>query len=146
MYTDLPDIAKAAARARTVIEESVQRFARRNRYSVGADLRDVARQVVRLTLLAWHEPSRRALRIRELSSASDGLKLDLQLAKDVNAFRHDREFEMVGRLVKGLGAQCGGWLSKELERKGQNGRGQQSRAQRAPILSGRPASAPGAKL
>ena len=144
MDHELPDIAKAAARIRAVIEQSVQRFARKDRYSSGADLRNIAREIVRLTLLAWREPSRRTLRIRELSVAIDGLKIDLQLAKDVHAFRSDREFEMVGRLVKGLGAQCGGWLNKELERQGQNGRGTKTPAQRTRILSGRSASPQGA--
>lgn len=140
---DLPQIAKAAARVRAVLEESVHRFARKDRYSVGADLRNRAREVVRITLLAWREKHRRLLRVRELSIAIDGLKLDMQLAKDVSAFRSNAEFEMVGRLIVDLGKRCGGWL-RELERESQNGQGRKTPAQRAPILSGRLASSSGA--
>ena len=99
MQHDLPDIAKAAARVRACIEESVGRFARKDRYSVGADLRNRAREVVRLSLLAWHEKQRRLLRVRELSAAIDELRIDLMLAQDTHAFRSDREVEAVGRLA-----------------------------------------------
>lgn len=142
MKNDLPDIAKAAARIRATIEGAVGRFARKDRYSVGADLRDGSRQIVRLTIQAWREPQRRLLKVRELSAAIDNFKLDLMLATDVAAFRGDREAEAIGREVKSLGEQCGGWL-KELHRKGQNGPAS-SPVQRAQILSDRPASNRGA--
>ena len=142
MKNDLPDIAKAAARIRVTIEDAVHRFARKDRYSVGTELRDGAREVVRLTIQAWREPQRRLIRVRELSIAIDSLKLDLMLARDINAFRGDREAEAIGREIKSIGEQCGGWL-KELHRKGQNDPGS-SPVQRAQILSGHPASVQGA--
>lgn len=59
MNSDLPQIAKAAARVRAVIEESVQRFARKNRYSVGTDLRNVDDFVLvhhdREQLIRWQQ-------------------------------------------------------------------------------------------
>ena len=140
---ELPQIAKEAARVRAVLEVSVHSFARKDRYSTGTDLRNRARDVARITILAWREKHRRLLRVRELSIAIDGLKLDMQLAKDIAAFRSDDEFAMVGRLITDLGKRCGGWL-KELERESQNGQGRKSPAQRAPILSGRSASSLGA--
>jgi hypothetical protein len=139
---DLPDIAKAAARIRATIDDAVGRFARKDRYSSGTDLRSRAREVVRLTIQAWREPQRRLFRVRELSVAIDELKLDLMLATDGNAFRSDREAAAIGLEVKSLGEQCGGWL-KEVRRKGQNEPGN-TPAQRAQILSGRPASGQGA--
>lgn len=110
---------------------------------MGADLRNRAREVVRLALVAWNESQRRLIRVRELSTAIDGLKLDMQLAKDVSAFRSNREFEAIGRQVIDLGKQCGGWL-KELHNRGQDGQGRKSPAQRAQTLSGRSASDQGA--
>lgn len=139
----LPDIARTAARIRAILEQSVQRFPRKDRYGSGADLRNGAREVVRLALVAWNEPQRRLMRVRELSTAIDGLKLDMQLAKDVNAFRSNREFEAIGRQIVDLGKQCGGWL-KELHNKGQDGQGRKASVQRAPTLSGRSASDHGA--
>lgn len=142
MMHDLPDIAKAAARIRRVIEEAVTRFPRKDRYSVGLDVRNRSREVVRLTIEAWRQPQRRLLKVRELSIAIDALKLDLMLATDINAFRGPSEAEALGREIKLLGEQCGGWL-KELHRKGQNRTGKPP-AERAQILSGHPASGQGA--
>lgn len=138
MRHDLPAVAKAAGRLRAALEESVNRFARVHRYSVGADLRNGARRVVRCTFIAWRDRQRQLIRVRELSAAIDELRLDLMLARDVNAFRSDDEFEDRGRLLSSLGKQCGGWL-KELEKKGQNAAGNPPR-QRAHALSGHPAS------
>ena len=139
----LPDIARTAARIRAILEETVQRFPRKDRYCVGSDLRNRAREVVRLALGAWNEPQRRLIRVRELSTAIDALKLDMQLAKDVNAFRSNAQFEMISRQIIDLGRQCGGWL-KELLNKGQNGQTRKDAAQRASTLSGRYASDQGA--
>jgi len=136
--SELPPIAKAAARIRATIEESVNRFARVHRYSVGADLRDRARVVVRCSLTAWRDRQRQLFRARELSQAIDDLKTDLMLAQDVSAFRSGNEFEDRARMVRDLGRQCGGWL-KELEKKGQNVAVNPPR-QRAHALSGRSAS------
>jgi hypothetical protein len=141
---DLPAIAKAAQRSRAAIEESVSRFARVHRYSVGTDLRNAAREVVRRTFLAWRDRSRQLILVRELSTAIDDLKLDMMLGKDVNAFRSSAEFEMLARIVSDLGRQCGGWL-KDLQAKGQNGQGK-SPGQRAIVLSARNASEAGANL
>jgi hypothetical protein len=135
---DLPAIAKAAARVRAAIEESVNRFARINRYSVGADLRNAARQVARLTFIAWRDRKQQLGRVRELSTAIDDLKLEMMLAKDVNAFRSMNEFEDRARLVSDVGKMCGGWL-KELEKKGQNVSGNTPR-QSAHALSDHSAS------
>jgi hypothetical protein len=138
MARDLPRIALAAQRVRAALEQSVGRFARKDRYSVGADLRNASREVVRRVFIAWRDRQRQLIRVRELSKAIDDLKLEMMLAKDVSAFRSDAEFEAVARLVSDLGGQCGGWL-KELSRQGQNGQGKPP-GQRAQILSSRDAS------
>jgi hypothetical protein len=138
----LPDIALAAQRVRAALELSVRRFARLDRYSVGVELRNDAREVVRRTFTAWHDKQRQLIRVRELSVAIDALKIDMMLAKDISAFRSDGEFEAVAGAVRDLGKQCGGWL-KELSRKGQSGQGKPP-GQRAQILSSRDAPQPGA--
>src|ERR1700733_15365936 len=109
MRRDLPRIAMAAQRVRATIEDSVGRFARKHRYCVGADLRSAAREVCRRTFIAWRDRQRQLIRVRELSTAVDDLKLEMMLAKDVSAFRSDAEFEAVARLVSDLGGQRGAW-------------------------------------
>lgn len=122
----------------------MNRFPRTHRYSVGADLRNGARQVARLTFIAWRDRQHQLSRVRELSVAIDDLKLEMMLAKDVHAFRSMNEFEDRARIVSDLGKQCGGWL-KGLEKKGQNAAAIVPQ-QRALALSDRSASVQGANL
>lgn len=137
MRDELPAVAKAAQRVRVVIETAVKAFPRRDRYALGADLRAAAKQIVRLAMLAWRERQRQLLRVRELSTAVDDLKLEMMLAKDVQCFRSTAEFEAVSRLIVDLGRQVGGWL-KALQAVSQNATAER-RWQRAPTLSARPA-------
>lgn len=135
MKKELPQIAKHTMRTLAAIEEAVTRFARRHRYSAGADLRNAARHVARCVRRAWHDRQRQLLRVRELSEAIDDLKLELMLSDAVKAFRSGAEFEAVAWLVNDLGRQVGGWL-KALHSKGQNARAE-SPVQRVQTLSSR---------
>lgn len=63
MKRELPPIAKRAAQVLTCIEESVMRFGRAHRYSVGADLRREAMQVSRGVHRAWNERSRQRVAV-----------------------------------------------------------------------------------
>jgi hypothetical protein len=139
MRAQLPPIVKSAARVTAVIEEAVTRFPRRHRYTAGADLRQAARDVNRRAHYAWRERQAQLFRVRELAIAVDNLKLELQLAKDINAFVSFAQFEMIAELVSSLGRQIGGWL-KALRNTGQNDRAVQPQGQRAQTLSSVPAS------
>lgn len=138
MNDELPDIAKRAARMAAAIDEAVSRFARRHRYGAGEDLRKAARQVVRLTHVAWHDRQRKLQRVHELSRAVDDLKIEISIADLVKAWGSRAELEAVARLIYDLGRRVGGWI-KALQTKGQNAPAER-RAQRVPTLSARPAS------
>lgn len=135
----LPPIAKAARQLAVLIERAVAGFPRSHKYAVGADLRADARTVNRAAHRAWREPWNQLVRVGELSEAMDEIKLTLQLAKELQAFRSFRAFEEIARCASDLGRQCGGWL-KALRQRSQNDRTQLS-GQRAQILSSRVASA-----
>ena len=135
---ELPPLLKLAARIHAAVEDAAAHFPRRHRYGLGVRLASRAYDARYAAQLAWREPQRQLLRVRELSLAIDHLKIDLQLSKDLNVFRSFGEFEAVARLVTDLGRQCGGWL-KSLQPTGQNG-GAVSPGQRASILSSRAAS------
>lgn len=122
----------------TALEEATGRFARRHKYGVGADLRTQAMAVARLVQRAWRNRDRQVEHVRELATAVDDLKLSMQLADSVSAFRSGNEFESIARLVSELGRQCGGWL-KSLQSNGLNVPGDPS-VQRASTLSARDAS------
>lgn len=139
MRAELPPIAKLSQQILVSIEQAVIRFARSHKYGVGADLRREAMRVARCVHRAWRERSRQLQRVHELAEAIDDLKITLQLAQGVDAFRSFGEFEALARLVSDIGRQCGGWL-KQLHSKGQNGQASPGFAQRAPILSSRSAS------
>lgn len=136
MRDELPVIAKHAMRVLAAIEEAVTRFPRRHRYTAGADLRNAARHVARCVRVAWRDRQQQLARVQELSQAVDDLKLEMMLADAVKAFGSVAELGAVGRLVRDLGRQVGGWL-KALQSKGQNGSADLPPVQRSQILSSR---------
>jgi hypothetical protein len=136
MRDELPAIAKHAMRVLAAIEEAVTRFPRRHRYAAGVDLRNAARHVARCVHTAWRERQQQLVRVQELSQAVDDLKLEMMLADAVKAFGSIAELEAIGRLVRDLGRQVGGWL-KALQSKGQNGSAHRPPVQRSQILSSR---------
>ena len=140
---ELPKIVKDAARVRAMIEAASIRMAARHRHESGRQLRDSARILARTALRCWRKPSQRVMRVEDLCAAIDWLKLDLQLCKDVGAFRSWKELEAIVRLVDEVGRQSGGWL-KRLTEQGQNAQAAMPPGQRAPILSSRSAFSQGA--
>ncbi len=141
---ELPKIVKDAARVRAMVEEAVVRMHIKHRHLSGTEIRAAAFRVVRSALAVWRAKGNQLPLMRALGESIDDLKLHLQLAKDVNAFRSWKEFEALVRLVDEVGRQSGGWLKRRIEQ-GQNARAATPRAQRAQTLSSRPAS-PGASL
>jgi hypothetical protein len=139
MRSQLPPIAKAAMRVLAAVYQSVDRFSRVHKYTVGANLRIESMAVARAVTQAWHRRGDRQLpAVREVAVAIDNLKITLQLCDDVKAFRSFAEFEALARIVNDLGRQCGGWL-KSLHSMGQNPQGNPP-GERAPILSSRAAT------
>jgi len=133
MTREAPAIVILAERVLAEIETIVGSFARRHKYSVGAELRDAARLTARAAYRAWHNQANRLECIRRLIYAVDDLKLELQIAKRVQAFKSFAQFESLARLISNLGQQCGGW-QKEQQRKSQNQRAV-APVERAQILS-----------
>lgn len=135
MNRELPPITKLAMRVLACVEDTVTRFPRRHRYTLGSDLRSRAMAVARAAHMAWRDQAYRQQRVQDLALAIDDLKLTLQLGKEVQAFRSFGQFETVARLTNDLGRQCGGWL-KQMRSQGQNAAGHPP-PQRARILSSR---------
>jgi len=137
MTHEAPAIVKCAERVLVEMEQVVRGFARYHKYSIGADLRASTSKVARLAHRAWRDHAHRADWISRLNFAIDDLKLSLQVAKRIEAFRSFAQFEAIIRLVSDLGRQCGGWQRKHP--KGQNDQAAMP-GQRAQILSARDAS------
>lgn len=138
MPLEAPPIVKLAERVLVEIEQAVRGFPRFHKYASGSELRDRARAVARTAHRAWRDRQNRAQWIADLSFAVDDLKLDLQVAQRVHAFRSFAQFEALARSITDLGRQCGGWQQKHP--KGQNDQAVIPPGRRAQILSARDAS------
>lgn len=116
------------------IEKAVACFPRLHRYTHGAVLRVRAMDVWESAVRAWRQRDRQAELVDQLSEKIDGLKIAMQLGRQIDAFRSSGEFEAVYRAVADLGRQCGGlkkWHAKRLNPVGQ----QHGLPERPPILS-----------
>lgn len=91
------------------IEEAVRHFPRYHKYAIGHDLRHQAMGICRLIVRAYNDKESRHRQIKRLVIAVDDLKIQIQLAKELRAFRHFKEFQTITELVVGIGKQSGGW-------------------------------------
>jgi hypothetical protein len=102
-------IWRDANRLLLAIEQAVRAFPRYHKYTLGTELRRQAMQVCRLIMRAADQRAEQARWLGQLVVAIDDLKLSVQLAKELEAFRHFQEFQTVAELAVAVGKQCGGW-------------------------------------
>ncbi len=134
----LPEIARKAERLTADIENAVRGFARYQKYTLGTDLRTGAMNVLKVCNRVWRDRSRQHHWVNELIWAVDELKLTLQLASQLRAFKSFKQFEAIIRQADEVGRCAGGW-KRSLHEKSQDPAGKAS-PERAQILSGRYAS------
>ena len=91
-------------------EKTVRGFARYHKYTVGAQIRQQAMLVCRgvLRAQAYSGPARLA-EVGALHLVAEEMKLLLQLAKEVRAFRSWAEFDQGVGLALAVARQCAGW-------------------------------------
>ncbi len=94
------------------IEQVVRHFPRYHKYTLGTELRQQGMLICKLVHRAWNYRAQAETYLAELVLAVDDLKLQLQLAKELQAFRNFAEFERLSRLTLQIGKQSGGWLRK----------------------------------
>src|SRR5690349_19301963 len=145
MKHDVPSIVRTAERAAVAIEQAVASFPRRHRYTHGTVLRTRAMDVWESAVKAWRHRDQQARLAELLSERIDGLKLSMQLGRQIGAFRSTGEFHAIYLIVAELGRQCGGWL-KKLHAKGPNEVGQQHGAPQCPSILSSPGTAPAVQL
>jgi hypothetical protein len=133
----LPEIARKAESLAVAIENAVRSFSRHNKYAIGANLRTAVMLVVQVCNRAWRDRSRQIHWVNELVWVIDELKVVIQLAKQLHAFKSFNQFELIIRAADDLGRCAGGW-KRALHDKGQNSAVPQQ--ERAQILSDRSAS------
>ena len=105
-----PPIYRDAKKLVVQVEQAVKQFARYNRYSLGADLREQAFKVLRLLHRACRTRDVQTKQLKNVLYAVDDVKLTLQIAKELHMFQSFAVFEQLAELVQGISKQCVGWL------------------------------------
>ena len=107
-YEHLP-IYKKAFDMTIYIENTVRGFSRYHKYTLGTDLRDISRSVVRLVVRANSERERLATLV-QLRDTIEELKVTVRVCKEVKAFKNFNTFKYMMEEVISLGRQCEGWI------------------------------------
>jgi hypothetical protein len=94
------------------IEQAVKHFPRYHKYTLGSELRTQAMLICRLVSRAWRDKPKTQHWLEKLVPAVDDLKIQLQLGKELQAFRNFAEFERLVMLTMEVGKQGGGWLRR----------------------------------
>jgi len=115
-YEHLP-IYKKALETAVYLQEVIRNFSRYDKYSVGADLKDLSRQILRLIVRANSALDKREV-LSELVENCEMLKITLVFAKEVKAFNNFKSFQQASGLAVQLCRQSEGWLKSS--RSGRN--------------------------
>ena len=118
-YEHLP-IFKKAYDLTLYFEKIVRNFSRYHKYSVGAEMRELSREVLRLIRRANNAQDKVPLLLQNRERLED-LKIVVRLCKDIKAFNNFNSFQYSINEVVGLSKQNEGWLKAALDRgSGQN--------------------------
>ena len=104
------------------LEQVVRNFSRYHKYSLGADLRDGARCVLKLVVRANSRRHDRASVLLQLREELEELKVLLRLGQDVKAFPNFNSFEHAITQVVEIAKQNEGWLKSQRQGHGQSRR------------------------
>ena len=96
-------IWRDATRLLLAIEQAVRLFPRYHKYTLGTELRQQAMRVCRLIMRAADQRADQAQWLHQLVTAVDDLKLAVQLAKELEAFKSFKEFQAIAELAVAVG-------------------------------------------
>ena len=107
-YEHLP-IYKKAFDMTIYIENAVRGFSRYHKYTLGEDLRDLSRSVVRLVIRANSEKDRLST-LRHLRDTIEELKVVIRVCKEVKALKDFNTFKYLIEEAISLSRQSEGWI------------------------------------
>jgi hypothetical protein len=119
-------IYKAAYDLCLYCEQIVRNFSRYHKYSIGQDLRDGARRVLKLIVRANARRDKAPV-LLEIREEVEELKVLLRLCHDAKAFPNFNSFEHAIGLVTNIARQNEGWLKSQRQGRGPTGAGQNRR-------------------
>ena len=115
-YEHLP-IYKTAMDLAVYIEGVVRQFSRYHKYTTGQDLRNMARDIVKLIIRVNSDRDKIDL-LQELTAQCEMLKTLLFFAKETKALQSFKAFQHASSLAVALCRQSEGWLKSS--QKGRN--------------------------
>jgi hypothetical protein len=115
-YEHLP-IFKKAYDLTLYFEKIVRNFSRYHKYSVGAELRELSREVMRLIRRANDAEDKAPLLLQNRERLED-LKIAIRLCKDLQAFQNFNSFQYSINEVVDICKQNEGWLKAMLQKGG----------------------------
>jgi len=111
-YEHLP-IYKGAMDLAVYIENVVKGFSRYHKYSLGADLRQLSREVVRLIISAKNTTDKLGT-LLALRDTIEQMKVTIRICKEVKAFKSFSSFQYAAELAVNISRQVEG-VDKECE-------------------------------
>ena len=114
-YEHLP-IYKEAFDLALYFEKTVRGMGRYDKYTLGTDLRNLSREVLRLIQRANSEEDRVGT-LKEVRGKVEELKVVLRLARESGAIQKANSYELTAGKVVNIGRQNEGWISSQLQRK-----------------------------
>jgi hypothetical protein len=104
-------IYKRAFDLNLYFENTVRQFSRYHKYTLGTELRDRARRIVKLIVQANERMDKMDV-LLTLRAELEQLKLTLRLCKEVKAFHNFNSFQTAMNQVIDLSRQNEGWMKK----------------------------------
>jgi hypothetical protein len=115
-YEHLP-IYKKASELAVYLQGVIRNFSRYNKYSIGAELRELSRKIILLIIRANSHRDKSEI-LTELVETCEMLKTSIVFTKEVKAFSSFKSFQQASSLAVILCKQSEGWLKSS--RKSQN--------------------------
>ncbi len=109
-YENLP-IYKKSMELAVYMEDVVRNFSRYHKYTIGADMRDLSKNLVTLIIKANSRKDKRKL-LTELRDKSEEIKVNIMIGKEIKAFKSFKQFQHAASMPVEISRQSEGWLLK----------------------------------
>jgi len=111
LYENLP-IYKKALDLVIYFEKIVRNFSRYHKYTVGTELRDSSREILKLIIKANSVKDKKELLLK-IREEIEELKVLIKICKEIKAFRSFKSFEYAIRSAVDIAKQNEGWLKSQ---------------------------------
>jgi len=119
-YENLPIYRKAMQLA-VYMEQVVHDFPRYHKYAIGADLRNLSKELVSRVIQANSLQDRQAVLV-ELTDLAERMKTTIIIGKEIKAFKNFNQFQQAAALAVDVCRQAEGWVKSSRGKKPESGR------------------------